>query len=186
MKSFAVLLGVLVVSSAYADDAALVSSRLTCSEIQMKISELAAVEEPDTVTIDDLTKLKAEYRRSCSRSARGRKTTAGSRVVIEAGTANKEEKQEVKEATSTENTEEVPAVVVEEVVDAVEVVEEVAELTEDDLLEQELANLDAGLCADGTKPNKFGCCGDELFKDLGNTVFACCPKEGGDCFPPIK
>ena len=54
-------------------------------------------------------------------------------------------------------------------------------------LEQELANLDAGLCADGSQPNKFGCCGDEVFKDLGNTVFACCPKEGnGDCFPPLK
>ena len=58
--------------------------------------------------------------------------------------------------------------------------------SEDELLEQELANLDAGLCADGTEPNKFGCCGDELFKDLGNAVFACCPKDGGDCFPPIK
>ena len=53
-------------------------------------------------------------------------------------------------------------------------------------LEQELANLDSGLCADGTPPNKYGCCADELFKDMGNMVFACCPKDGGDCFPPIN
>jgi hypothetical protein len=48
------------------------------------------------------------------------------------------------------------------------------------------ANLAAGLCGDGTKPNKYGCCTDEVFKDLGNLKFACCPKTGGDCFPPIK
>lgn len=46
------------------------------------------------------------------------------------------------------------------------------------------ANIAAGLCGDGTQPNKFGCCADELFKDLGGT-FACCPKSGGDCLPPI-
>lgn len=46
-------------------------------------------------------------------------------------------------------------------------------------------NLAAGLCADGTEPNKFGCCTDETFRDMGNAVFACCPKQGGDCFPPM-
>jgi len=48
------------------------------------------------------------------------------------------------------------------------------------------ANLAAGLCGDGTKPNKFGCCTGETFKDLGDSLFACCPKAGGICFPPIK
>ena len=52
-------------------------------------------------------------------------------------------------------------------------------------LEKELENLAAGLCADGTKPNKYGCCTDEIFKDLGDLVFACCPKDGGDCYEPI-
>lgn len=52
--------------------------------------------------------------------------------------------------------------------------------------EQRAENVANGLCADGTKPNKFGCCGDEIFTDLGNLEFACCPKSGGDCFPPIK
>ncbi len=47
-------------------------------------------------------------------------------------------------------------------------------------------NLAAGLCADGTTPNKYGCCTDETFRDMGNSVFACCPKSGGDCFPPIS
>ena len=48
------------------------------------------------------------------------------------------------------------------------------------------ANLAAGLCGDGAKPNKFGCCSGETFKDLGNSVFACCPKTGNECFPPIQ
>ena len=51
------------------------------------------------------------------------------------------------------------------------------------------ANIAACLCGDGTKPNRFGCCTDEIFKDLGNSVFACCPKNmSADdiCFPPIK
>lgn len=47
------------------------------------------------------------------------------------------------------------------------------------------ANLDAGLCPDGETPNKFGCCGDEKFKEISNLEFACCP-ETGECFPPIK
>ena len=48
------------------------------------------------------------------------------------------------------------------------------------------ANIAAGLCGDGTKPNRFGCCAGETFTDLGNATFACCPnKLSGDCFPPI-
>ncbi len=52
---------------------------------------------------------------------------------------------------------------------------------------EEIAELiEAGFCADGTKPNRFGCCGDEKFKDLGDGVFGCCPPdESLDCFPPI-
>ena len=47
------------------------------------------------------------------------------------------------------------------------------------------ANIAAGLCGDGTKPNRFGCCTDEVFRDMGNAQFACCPKTGDICFPPI-
>ena len=44
----------------------------------------------------------------------------------------------------------------------------------------------AGLCADGTKPNKFGCCTGEKFKDLGDLQFACCKEDTDECFPPMK
>lgn len=189
MKFFVALLGGVIVSSALADDVA-VGARMTCADINAKISELSAVVEPDTDVIDELTKLKADYRRSCSRAARGRKSSAGARVVIEASD-NTEPQQKTDEEVVEEASEEDLTQVPEEDVTQPEVeVEEVvvdAGPTEDEILAMELANLDAGLCVDGTKPNKFGCCEGELFKDLGNAVFACCPKEGdGECFPPIK
>lgn len=147
-----------------------VTERLTCPQIQAKITELSGLDEPDTETVDELTKYKAEYRKSCTRAAAARRTAAGTRVIVNVvkpavkEDTQQEKKAEVKKADEAE-TEVDPMVA----------------------LEQELANLDAGLCADGSKPNKFGCCGDEIFKDLGNTVFACCPRDGvGDCFPPIK
>ncbi len=52
--------------------------------------------------------------------------------------------------------------------------------------EEAEANIKAGLCADGSKPNRFGCCEGETFKDMGNLVFACCPDDGGECYPPIN
>lgn len=58
--------------------------------------------------------------------------------------------------------------------------------TEEEKYARISANLDAGLCPDGTKPNRFGCCEGEKFTDLGNLEFACCPQSGGDCYPPVK
>ena len=96
--------------------------------------------------------------------------------------------EDVAEETVTETKSDVVTTAAEVAVEDEEfVAEETEEIDEEALLEQELANLDAGLCVDGTKPNKFGCCTGEVFKDLGNSVFACCPKSGdGECFPPIE
>lgn len=190
MKFLAILLGIIVSSSVFADGEQSVTARMTCVDIQAQISELSSVEEPDEDVIDELTKLKADYRRSCSRSARGRKSSAGSRVVVENLVATAEEidaeDDEVLEEISDVQSDDTENLVTDaESVEEV-IAEEVSGPTEDELLEIELQNLDAGLCADGAQPNKYGCCGDELFKDLGNTVFACCPPDGGDCFPPIK
>ncbi|MCM1294467.1 MAG: hypothetical protein NC311_02805 [Muribaculaceae bacterium] len=40
-------------------------------------------------------------------------------------------------------------------------------------------------CPDGTTPDGNGCCGDEVYTDLGENGFNCCPPGNGDCFPPI-
>lgn len=199
MKKFVALLGIMIAPYVFADDGAGVGVRMTCADIQAQISELAAVAEPDTDTVEELTKLKADYRRSCSRAARGRKTSAGVRIIKEDTDSAEDATDTEEEIVEVEQAEEIIEVFEEEITTDAEPMQDVDGETqesdvaleqdapsEDELLEQELANLDAGLCADGTEPNKFGCCGDELFKDLGNTVFACCPKDGGDCFPPIK
>ncbi|MBD5391855.1 hypothetical protein HDR66_03560 [bacterium] len=61
-----------------------------------------------------------------------------------------------------------------------------AQKTDAEIAAEIAANIEKGLCGDGTKPNKYGCCGDEKFKDMGNLEFACCPADGGQCYPPIK
>ena len=176
--------------------AAGVSERMTCADINAKLSELVAIEEPDDSVVDEITKLKADYRRSCAKAARKRKTSASGRVVVSVAS------EEVDAMTSGDDEKSVPdAPAVESQVTA-DVVEssdnssdnvasaadgaDDADAAENAELIQELFNLDSGLCADGSTPNKFGCCNDEIFKDLGDTVFACCPPQGGDCFPPIQ
>ena len=176
MKLFFTLMLICFVSGAFADDIGqVVSERMSCADISARVSEIGKIDEPTEAETAELTKLKAEYRRICTKSARGRRTSGDARIVVES-TAVPEEIATVVEDVVQESPE-VESVVQQEVVEIDPMIE----------LEQELANLDAGLCADGSQPNKFGCCGDEVFKDLGNTVFACCPKEGnGDCFPPLK
>ena len=42
-------------------------------------------------------------------------------------------------------------------------------------------------CPDGAGPDINGCCGDEIYTDMGNMGFNCCPTdESLDCFPPLK
>lgn len=41
-------------------------------------------------------------------------------------------------------------------------------------------------CEDGSLPDANGCCAGEIYTDMGDQGFNCCPETGGDCFPPIK
>ena len=42
------------------------------------------------------------------------------------------------------------------------------------------------VCPDGNKPDKNGCCGNEVYTDAGDGWMVCCPDGGDNCFPPIK
>jgi hypothetical protein len=41
-------------------------------------------------------------------------------------------------------------------------------------------------CFDGSMPDANGCCAGEIYTDMGEMGFNCCPETGGDCFPPIE
>ena len=48
-------------------------------------------------------------------------------------------------------------------------------------------NRTKGLCDDGEKPNRYGCCAGEKFKEVSQMKFACCPKTGdGGCVEPRR
>ncbi len=189
-----------------------IAERKSCDQIATEIAELSAITEPDTDTIDALTKLKQQQRSLCQKRAGARGVAAKNARRLPLSSDESESKSD--KDTDTDKTCETPdkngccpgekytdmgelgfnccpetggdcfppmAVTVEDAAPASES-EPAPELTD----EQRIENIESGLCADGTKPNKYGCCGDEIFKDMGNTIFACCPKSGGDCFPPIK
>ena len=191
---------------------AAVVERVSCADMQNKITELTNDED----SAEDLAYWKQEYRTKCTRGAGARLTSADARMSVEYDDTEYVEEDIVEEAQEevveevTELTTKIsprkksvgtmmPKMAAAQKVEAaqetqvtdVKEKEAVAEEGLETTLtpEQELANLDAGLCADGSAPNRFGCCTGEIFKDLGNTVFACCPKDGGeesDCFPPIQ
>lgn len=177
-----------------------VKERLSCEQMSARISELGKSVKTDNSVAEELSNLKNEYRKKCVNSSAGRRIASGGRmssVAVSAGKRVVRADAEDEESNKT-NTEKQDTPVVAEgsaETDVVEIKEEVVvadntasgdAVDEVAQTEKELANLAAGLCADGSAPNKFGCCAGEIFKDLGNTVFACCPKSGGDCFPPIK
>ena len=161
-----------------ADVSGVVVERVTCSDMKAQIDELRKITVPDDATLQQLNDLQVEYRTNCARSGSGRRTSGRSGYLVEY----------TDDATdvSVENSENVSAKTTS--VDTPEQKSEEISVTIVPVItpEQMKQNLESGLCADGTKPNRFGCCGDEIFKDMGNTVFACCPKSGGDCYPPIK
>ena len=215
MKILVVLFGLFLTVGAYADDAdvdveysedeyieeyddeqyddaidvsdATVVERVSCVDIKSKIDDLNKVENPDEETLQSLSDLQIEYRTKCVKSGAGRRTSGRSGYIVEntdmvaesvSAPVNTTDIVPEQKKVDSAKSEKKP---VEKTVEP-ESVSDAPGLTS----EQMQKNLDSGLCADGTKPNRFGCCGDEIFKDLGNTVFACCPKSGGDCYPPLK
>lgn len=183
-----------------------VSERVTCADIKSELDSLE-INDENQARID---KLKSEYRRFCTPKAAKRRASDTSAimyaktaqakaapVVIDVEPEKVEVSDENADAEVTTETTAVATVTdvapdekksdtVTDTANAADTPEPVDTRTPEEIqLEKELENLAAGLCADGTKPNKYGCCTDEIFKDLGDLVFACCPKDGGDCYEPI-
>lgn len=199
------MIGALIIGgNAFAADVAV---RKSCAEIQTQINSLSELESPDDAQTTELVQLRETYRRDCVKRASGRARSTGMRtpVITDDASAAVETTETIDDAAVACTTPDANGCCPGEVYTdmgpqgfnccptsggmcfAPMVVEPAAPVKTDAEIAAEIAeNIANGLCMDGTKPNKYGCCGGEVFKDLGNTVFACCQPDGGECFPPIK
>ena len=165
-----------------------VVARLTCDTVKAKISELQVqvVANPDLQSeLDDMIK---KQRGLCARSSRARPVrnfnNLGPVAVEEEVIEDEEEVVEEKPKKKKKKNKEAKAKTTET---PEEKTEEKPVKSQKEIDDERAANLANGLCPDGAKPNKFGCCEGEKFKDLGNLNFACCAKDDEkNCHNPIK
>ncbi|MBR2286464.1 MAG: hypothetical protein IJ866_03340 [Alphaproteobacteria bacterium] len=191
------------------------AERKTCAEIKTEIETLSAIVDPDDEIAAQLKQLQTMHRSNCVAKSAGRRTvmrnlplvkqapvtTVATSDALSEYLANKKSNceklnSEIAKLAATDDATKADTLASMRGVYDMDCVEKQApvaandnaknEISEEEWAAQYDANLAAGLCGDGTKPNKYGCCTDEIFKDLGNLKFACCPKTGGDCFPPIN
>lgn len=204
--TLAMIVGALSFNALAAD----VAERQSCTDIKTRIDALAAEADLNDADAALLTDLRAAYRRDCvaRASGRGTRTIAAARVQVaapEKTDAEKEKSPEPEEplvADACSNPDANGCCPGEEYADIgngvmycckgdacfppMQVTPPQPQKSEEEIAAEIAANIEKGLCGDGTKPNKFGCCTGEIFKDLGNATFACCKKDGEECFPPMN
>lgn len=163
-------------SSGWADASVSVVERTDCADLKSRIDTLSAVDDMDEETSADLAQLQARYRSDCMVRAGGRRSSGRADAAVAVSKSD---------AASTVN-DDVDYDVSYDVADTYVAVQSETNNAPVRSPEEAAALIESGFCVNGERPNKFGCCGDEKFTDMGNLVFACCPPDGGDCFPPIK
>lgn len=222
MKKLISLFGILACLAvpAFAEDATpAVAERKSCAELKAEMDNLALIEEPDESQTAALENVRQLYRRTCIKSAAGRRTssagraasvapaqsandaaTTGSASAIDEFLAKKKEnckslEDEITNLSDKQDDDSVQMLATlkkqfdadcTEKPEAEEISDVIPETTPEEQVAQIAANIEAGLCADGSTPNKYGCCAGEKFTDMGDLVFACCPDDGSECFPPIN
>ncbi|MBQ7185491.1 MAG: hypothetical protein IJR92_01650 [Alphaproteobacteria bacterium] len=138
---------------------------VTCQEIAEQIKDLEKKIKSDPELQSKLDMLKQTRKRQCGQTGRNRPVRNYNNVA------------------PMPKAEPVSVNVEPEPMQAPEPKPEKPKLTKKEMAD----NLSRGLCGDGTKPNKFGCCAGESFKDMGNLKFMCCSKENkDDCHEPLK
>ena len=202
MKIPTIFLGLfIVVMPVFADEGAetqKVVERKTCAEISAQIANLSEIANPDETVLENLKQLQTLQRRNCVAKNTGRRTVARTlpvantpvvENVAESGAlseyfANKKSNCEKlnaeieKLATGNDDTDADALASMRGVydMDCAEKPKQAPaqpEQTYEEWAAVYDANLAAGLCGDGSAPSKYGCCPDEVFKDLGNAQFAC-------------
>ena len=208
----ALIIACMVVGGAHA---AAVSERASCADIQVRINELSAIKSPTDAQSSELTSLQAQYRSDCSRSATGRRNTSTGRVsassavvaaapavttvvetVVMTAQSALDEYLTGRQNLCNELKSDIDTLIANGVSDTdTEPLQNQYDADCNEIDKSKSVQVDAetaarnvasGLCEDGSKPNQFGCCEGETFTDMGNLVFACCPDDGGTCYPPIN
>lgn len=152
-----------------------VSERLSCAEINERISDLREDVKMYPESQQELDDMMARWRSQCAPVANRRPVRNYLNV----------------HSVPLIDTESISVTAVEEPDVEETVVESEPEKTSEDI-EAELAamaetaaeNSANGLCADGENPNRYGCCAGYKFREVSQMKFACCP-EIGDCMEPI-
>lgn len=213
IKIFGWVLGCVIALPAFGAD---VSERANCSDLLAQINELTALESPTVDQSAQLASVQARYRSECSRAAgeRAQRASAAVRTVV-AAVAPKTVAPAAASATVVVTARSLLNDYLDKRQDLCEELQsDIDTMLASDASEAEIEplqnqydadcmdidksesvvvdaetaarNVSSGLCEDGSKPNKFGCCEGETFTDMGNLVFACCPDDGGTCYPPIN
>lgn len=156
-----------------------VVERLSCDEINERVAELREDVKSYPDLAADLEYMVARQRTQCATRANRRPVhnyqNVNPAVVVEETEIEEEE-------TAEEQVESEAPVVVEAAPVVEKTPEELAAAAA--VIEENRAK---GLCDDGNKPNRFGCCAGEKFKEVSQMQFACCPKTGdGECVEPRR
>lgn len=155
-----------------------VVERMTCADINQRVEELREDVKAYPELAADLEYMLSRQRTACAARARRRPVH------------NYENVNPVKYFEPVEEVPEEQAPEDAPVAESVPAPEQVPEKTPEELaadLAQIEENRAKGLCDDGAKPNRYGCCPGEKFKEVSQMKFACCPREGdGECIEPRK
>lgn len=156
-----------------------VVQRMSCDEINQRVAELREDVKAYPELAADLEYMLSRQRTACAARAKRRPVHNYENVNPVRVIEDVEVVEEVTEEVSAE-----PATIVEPEP------EPVVEKTPEELAaeaEKVAENRAKGLCDDGAKPNRYGCCAGEKFKEVSQMKFACCPREGdGECIEPRK
>ena len=155
-----------------------VVARMSCDDINRRVAELREDVKAYPELAADLEYMLGRQRTACAAHANRRPVHNYENVnpvqYIEDAVAEEEPEEQVEQVAAPEPKSE--PVAVEKTPEELE--------TEQAKIEENRAK---GLCDDGTKPNRFGCCAGEKFKEVSQMKFACCPKSGdGECVEARK
>ena len=150
----------------------MVADRLSCDEINIRVAELRA-------DVKSYPELKADLEYMLSRQRNQCAPRAARRPVHNYKNVNP-----VMDVTVPEVEISTEPPVPEKTPEEIAAEEAAAEAARQAQIKE---NREKGLCDDGEKPNQYGCCAGEVFKQVEHLNFACCPKGGeGGCVTPRK